>query len=74
MSVRSLEQSQEHLGFGTTAAYGGEAVTRKLHTVYRVCWTTARATQAWPHTFTLYSFRPISSQSRNNTGPHSHLH
>lgn len=24
-------------GFGTTAAHGGEAVTRKLHTAYKVC-------------------------------------
>lgn len=61
-------------GFGTTAAHGGEAVTRKLHVVYRVCWATARATQAWPHTITLYSLRPSSSQSTNDTGPHGNLH
>lgn len=57
-------------GFGTTAAHGGEAVTRKLHTAYKVCWAPARVTQAWPHTITLYSLCPNSSQSTNDTGPH----
>lgn len=51
-------------------AHGRKAVPRKQHAIFKV-WTTARATQAWPHTTTLYFLWLINSQCRNNSGPHS---
>lgn len=55
-------------------AQGSKAVIRKQPAVFKVCWAIARATQAWPHTTTLYVLRLIKSQSKNNNGPHGGLH
>lgn len=52
-------------------AHGREVVTRKQHAIFKVRWATARDTQAWPHTATLYILWLINSQCRNNNGPHS---
>lgn len=52
-------------------AHGHESVTRKQRAIFKVRWAIARATQAWPHTTTLYILCLINSQCRNNKGPRS---